>query len=130
VYRGPTHHRPLSWSLLDLCPSLARSDHRQMTRLAAGLLTINGTLIAQLLIFLATLGLLYWLAWGRLVGILEARQKRIQEGISAAEAAKREREAAEQEYQLRMEQARREGQVLLDRVAKQGEELRRELEDK
>ena len=30
-----------------------------MTRLAAGLLTINGTLVAQLLIFLVMLGVLY-----------------------------------------------------------------------
>jgi|SRR6266480_1095046 len=61
---------------------------------------------------------------------LEARTKRIAEGLRAAEEAKRDREAAEKEYQLRMEHARREGQALLDRIAKQGEDLRKELEAK
>lgn len=101
-----------------------------MIRLQAGLLTLNGTLVAQLLIFLVTLGVLYWLAWNRLVGLLEVRRARIQEGIEAAEQAKRDREAAARDYQAKLEEARREGQRLLDQIAKQGEELRRELEEK
>jgi F-type H+-transporting ATPase subunit b len=101
-----------------------------MILLDAGLLTLNGTLIAQLLTFLVTLGLLYWLAWGRLVGILEARRTRIREGIEASERAKQEREAAEREYQARLEQARREAQVMLDQAQKMGETLRQELETK
>ena len=48
-----------------------------MTRLAAGLLTINGTLIAQLLIFLVMLGILYRFAWGPLLRILNERRARI-----------------------------------------------------
>lgn len=101
-----------------------------MTRLDAGLLTLNGTLIAELLIFLITLAFLYRVAWGPLLSILEARRKRIQEGVEAAEQAKRDREAAEREYQARLEEARREGQRLLDRIAKEGEGLRKELEEK
>lgn len=101
-----------------------------MTRLDAGLLTLNGTLIAELLIFLVTLAFLYRVAWGPLLSILEARRKRIQEGVEAAEQAKRDREAAERDYQARLEEARREGQRLLDRIAKEGEGLRKELEEK
>jgi F-type H+-transporting ATPase subunit b len=101
-----------------------------MTPLQAGLLTINGTLIAQLIIFLVTLGVLYRLAWGPLLNILEARRRRIQEGVEAAERAMREREAAAREYQARLEEARREGQRILDRIAKEGEDLRKELEVK
>jgi F-type H+-transporting ATPase subunit b len=101
-----------------------------VTRLEAGLLTLNATLIAQLLIFLVTLAFLYRVAWGPLLGILEARRKRIEEGVEAAEQAKREREAAEREYQARLEEARRQGQRILDRIAKEGEELRKELEAK
>ena len=101
-----------------------------MIRLQAGLLTLNGTLIAQLVIFLVTLGFLYRVAWGPLLTILEARRKRIQEGVEAAEQAKRDREAAQREYQTRLEEARREGQRILDRIAKEGEELRKELEAK
>lgn len=101
-----------------------------MTRMQAGLLTLNGTLIAELVIFLLTVGFLYRVAWGPLLNILEARRKRIQEGVEAAERAKRDREAAEREYQARLEEARREGQRILDRIAKEGEELHKELEAK
>jgi F-type H+-transporting ATPase subunit b len=62
--------------------------------------------------------------------VLEARTQRIAEGLRAAEEAVKDREAAEKEYQERLAEARREGQALLDRVAKQGEDLRKQLEVK
>jgi F-type H+-transporting ATPase subunit b len=101
-----------------------------MTRLAAGLLTINGTLVAQLLIFLVMLGVLYRFAWGPLLRILNERRTRIQQGVEATERAKQELEAAERERQAKLEEARREAQAMLDRIAKQGEDLRKELEAK
>jgi F-type H+-transporting ATPase subunit b len=101
-----------------------------MIPLQAGLLTLNGTLIAELIIFLVTLGILYRWAWGPVLNILEARRKRIQEGVEATERAKQELEAAEKERQAKLEEARREAQAILDRIAKQGEELRKELETK
>jgi F-type H+-transporting ATPase subunit b len=101
-----------------------------MIPLQAGLLTLNGTLLAELIVFLVTLAILYRVGWAPLLGLLEARRKRIQEGMEAAEQAKRDREAAEREYQARLEEARREGQRLLDRIARDGEELRKEMEAK
>jgi len=101
-----------------------------MTRLDAGLLTLNGTLIAQLLIFLVMLGVLYRFAWGPLLKILNERRERIQQGVEATERAKRELEEAERERQAKLEEARREAQAILDRIAKQGEDLRKELETK
>jgi len=101
-----------------------------MTRLDAGLLTINGTLIAQLLIFLVMLGVLYRFAWGPLLQILNQRRERIAQGVEATERAKRELEQAERERQAKLEEARREAQTMLDRIAKQAEDLRKELEAK
>lgn len=101
-----------------------------MTRLDAGLLTINGTLIAQLVIFLLVLGILYRLAWGPLLRILNERRARIAQGVEATQKAIQEREAAERERQAKLEEARREAQTILDRIAKQGEDLRKELEVK
>ena len=101
-----------------------------MTRLDAGLLTINGTLIAQLVIFLLVLGVLYRLAWGPLLRILNERQARIAQGVEATQKAMQELEAAERERQAKLEEARREAQTILDRIAKQGEDLRKELEVK
>lgn len=101
-----------------------------MTRLAAGLLTINGTLIAQLVIFLVMLGILYRVAWGPLLRILNERRARIAQGVEATQRALRELEAAEKERQAKLEDARREAQAMLDRITKQAEDLRKELEGK
>jgi F-type H+-transporting ATPase subunit b len=101
-----------------------------MTRLDAGLLTLNGTLIAQLLIFLVMLGVLYRFAWGPLLKILNERRARIAQGVEATQKALQELEAAERERQAKLEETRREAQVILDRIAKQGEDLRKELEAK
>jgi len=101
-----------------------------MTRLDAGLLTINGTLIAQLLIFLVMLGVLYRFAWGPLLRILNERRARIAQGVEATQRALQELEAAEKERQAKLEEARREAQAMLDRISKQAEDLRKELEAK
>jgi F-type H+-transporting ATPase subunit b len=101
-----------------------------MTRLAAGLLTINGTLIAQLVIFLLVLFILYRLAWGPLLRILNERRARIAQGVEATQKAMQELEAAEKERQAKLEETRREAQAILDRIAKQAEDLRKELEAK
>lgn len=101
-----------------------------MIRLDAGLLTINGTLIAQLLVFLAMLFVLSRVAWGPLVRMLEARRARIQEGIEATDRAKRDREAAENEYRAKLDEARSEAQKMVEQAQKMGESLRQELEVK
>lgn len=101
-----------------------------MRLLAAGLLTLNATLIAQLLIFLLMVLALYRLAWGPVLSALETRRRRIAEGLEAAEEAKRQRQLAEQEYREKLEEARRQGQALLDQVTKRSEVLRQELEAK
>jgi F-type H+-transporting ATPase subunit b len=101
-----------------------------MTRLDAGLLTINGTLIAQLVIFLLVLFILYRLAWGPLLKILNERRARIAQGVEATQKALQELAAAERERQAKLEEARREAQTMLDRITKQAEDLRKELEAK
>ena len=90
----------------------------------------NLTLLIQDLAFIILMVLLVRYLYRPISQVLEARTRRIQEGLRAAEEAKRDREAAEKEYQLKMGEARREGQALLDRIAKQGEDLRKELEAK
>lgn len=101
-----------------------------MILLDASLLTINGTLVAQLLIFLVMTLVLWRFAWGPLTGMLAARQARIKDGLEAAEQAKRDREKAEQEYRARLEEAAREARAMLDQATKMGETLRQELQQK
>ena len=90
----------------------------------------NLTLLIQDLAFIVLMVLLVRYLYRPISQVLEARTKRIAEGLRAAEEAKKDRQAAEAEYQERLAEARREGQALLDRIAKQGEDLRKELEAK
>ncbi len=97
-----------------------------MVLLEAGILTINATFVAQLLVFLVTLAVLYRAAWGPVLRALDARRVRIQQGIEAAEQAQREREIAEQEHRARLDVARREAQALLEQATRMGEAVREE----
>jgi F-type H+-transporting ATPase subunit b len=101
-----------------------------VVRLEAGILTLNATLVVQLITFLLTLLFLYRVAWGPVLKALEARQKRIQEGLEAAQKAQEERAAAERAYAERLAEARQEAQRMLDQATKMGETLRQELEQK
>lgn len=101
-----------------------------MVRLDAGILTLNATLVVQLVTFLLTLLVLYRVAWGPVLKALEARQKRIQEGLEAAQKAQQDREAAERAYAERLAEARQEAQRMLDQATRMGETLRQELEQK
>jgi F-type H+-transporting ATPase subunit b len=98
--------------------------------LDAGILTLNATLVVQLVTFLLTLLVLYRVAWGPVLKALEARQKRIQEGLEAAQKAQQDREAAERAYAERLAEARQEAQRMLDQATRMGETLRQELEQK
>jgi F-type H+-transporting ATPase subunit b len=90
----------------------------------------NLTLLISDIAFFVLLFLIARFLYRPIVQVLEARTRRIQEGLQAAEDAKKEREAARQEAGQRLEETRREGQALLDRIARQGEDLRKELEAK
>jgi F-type H+-transporting ATPase subunit b len=98
--------------------------------LDAGILTLNATLVVQLVTFLLTVLVLYRVAWGPVLKALEARQKRIQEGLEAAQKAQQDREAAERAYAERLAEARQEAQRMLDQATRMGETLRQELEQK
>jgi F-type H+-transporting ATPase subunit b len=101
-----------------------------VVRLEAGILTLNATLVVQLITFLLTLLFLYRVAWGPVLKALEARQKRIQEGLEAAQKAQEDRAAAERAYAEKLAEARQEAQRMLDQATKMGETLRQELEQK
>jgi F-type H+-transporting ATPase subunit b len=74
--------------------------------------------------------ILYRLAWGPLLKILNERRARIAQGVEATQKALQELAAAERERQAKLEEARREAQTMLDRITKQAEDLRKELEAK
>ncbi|HSO92890.1 MAG TPA: F0F1 ATP synthase subunit B [Candidatus Dormibacteraeota bacterium] len=90
----------------------------------------NLTLLVQVLAFIVLMLLLARYLYRPIQQVLEARTKRIEEGLKAADEAKREREAAGRDYEKRLDEARREGQALIEHVTARSDQLRKELEAK
>jgi F-type H+-transporting ATPase subunit b len=90
----------------------------------------NLTLLFQDLAFLVLMVLLARYLYRPIQNALQTRTERIRAGLKAAEEAKREREAAQRDYEARLQDARQEGQKLLAQVTQAAERLRAELEGK
>src|ERR1700716_328158 len=90
----------------------------------------NLTLLVQVAAFIVLMLLLARYLYRPIQQVLEARTRRIEEGLKAAEEAKREREAADKKYKKKLDEARREGQALIEQVTARAEQLRKELEAK
>jgi len=90
---------------------------------------ITVTLIAQMLAF----GLLIWFVnkvmWGPLSGIMEARQKRIADGLAAAEKGKHEQELAEKRATELLKEAKDQAQEIVAQGQKRASELVEEAKD-
>src|SRR5438132_13309281 len=73
-------------------PVGSSSLHPPVVYLEAGLLDINGTLIAEILAFLLMLGVLAKWVYPPIVRAAEARQKQIKQQLEQAEKARKEAE--------------------------------------
>ncbi len=92
-------------------------------------MNITVTLIAQMLAF----GLLIWFVnkvmWGPLSGIMEARQKRIADGLAAAEKGKHEQELAEKRATELLKEAKDQAQEIVAQGQKRASEIVEEAKD-
>ncbi len=88
-------------------------------------ITWNG-LIAQIVCFGLLLVLLYVFAYKPILRMLDERSRRIKEGQESAEQAKQREEQAEQEFQNRLEQARKEGQSIVGKANEAASRMREE----
>lgn len=96
----------------------------------AGLLEINGTLIADLIAFLILVAVLARWVYPPIVKRAEERQRQIAEQVEGAEKARREAEDRLQQAQASLEDARKQAQEMLQGARRSADELRRELRDK
>jgi F-type H+-transporting ATPase subunit b len=82
----------------------------------AGLLDVNGTLIAEVLAFiLMVLAFAKWV-YPRIIAIAEEREKRIEAGVRAAEDAQRRLEQVQHEVATTLEQAREQAREIVARA--------------
>ena len=88
-----------------------------------------GNFILTLIIFGLVVYILGKFAWKPLLTVLKERERNIRESL---EAARREREAAEgllKEYQARLEKARQEASAIVEEGRRDGEVVRRRIQD-
>jgi len=84
---------------------------------------INATLFVQMVTFIALIWFVNRFLWGPLSKLMEARQKKISDGLSAAEKGKYELEQAEQRVKEALKEAKVQAKVILSQAEKRGSEI-------
>jgi F-type H+-transporting ATPase subunit b len=82
----------------------------------SGLLDINATLFAEILAFLIMLGILAKYAYPPIIRLAEERQRKIEEGVRAAEEAEKLRARVEEEVQKILAEHREQAREILTRA--------------
>ena len=96
----------------------------------AGVITINGTVIVELITFLLMLAILARYVYPEIVKLAEARQQAVAEQLKEAEKARADAEQSLKEAAAKLEDARKTAQSVIDAATKSGEQLRQELKQK
>jgi len=97
---------------------------------SAGVVTIDGTVIVELITFLVMLAILARYVYPEVVKVAEARQRVIAQQLKDAEQARAEALAHLKEAEAGLNDARKTAQGLIDAANKSGEQLRQELRQK
>jgi len=85
-------------------------------------------LIAQVVNFLILLGLLYLVAYKPLMRMLDERSRKVKESMEQTELIKQQAEQAEEEVKKQIEAASKEGQEIIARATRTGEETRQKAQ--
>ena len=96
----------------------------------AGVITINGTVIVELVTFLIMLAILARYVYPEIVKVAEARQRQIAEQLKEAEEARTAAEQRLKEAEEKLNDARKTAQGVIDAAAKSAEQLRQEMRQK
>jgi F-type H+-transporting ATPase subunit b len=96
----------------------------------AGVIEINGTVIVELITFLAMMAVLARYVYPVVVRLAEARQRQVVEQLKDAEKARAAAEATLKEAEAKLNDARRTAQTVIDAANKSAEQLRQDLKQK
>jgi F-type H+-transporting ATPase subunit b len=96
----------------------------------AGVITINGTVIVELVTFLIMLAILARYVYPEIVKVAEARQRQIAEQLKEAEESRAAAEQRLKEAEEKLNDARKTAQGVIDAAAKSAEQLRQEMRQK
>ncbi|MCF6253289.1 MAG: F0F1 ATP synthase subunit B [Thiomicrorhabdus sp.] len=86
-------------------------------------MNINATLLIQMIAFMLLIWFVNRVLWGPLSKLMEDRQKRITDGLSAAEKGKHELELAEKKAIQMLKDVKSQAQNILGQAEKRGSEI-------
>lgn len=86
-------------------------------------MSINATLLIQMIAFILLIWFVNKVLWAPLSKLMEDRQKKIADGLSAAEKGKHELELAEQKAKDVLKDAKTQAQNILGQAEKRGSEI-------
>lgn len=86
------------------------------------------TLLAQIINFIILFGLLYLVAYKPLMRMLDARSRKIKESMEQTEYIKQQAAHAEEEVKKQLEAAGKEGQEVIARAVRTGEDVRQQTQ--
>lgn len=96
----------------------------------AGVIDINGTVIVELITFLAMMAILARYVYPEIVRLAEARQQAVAGQLREAEKARADAEAQLKEAQAKLDDARKTAQGIVEAASKSAEQLRQEIKEK
>ncbi len=86
-------------------------------------MSINATLLIQIVAFVLLIWFVNKVLWGPISKLMEERQKRIADGLSAAEKGKRELEMAEKRAKEVLKEAKEQAQNIIGQAEKRANEI-------
>ena len=104
--------------------------HFPVVPLDAGLLDINGTLIAEIIAFLLMLGVLARWVYPPIVRAAEARQNQIKQQLEQAEKARQDAEARLNAAQEEITKARVQAGQIIEQANRAAERIQQEAQEK
>ena len=93
-------------------------------------MNISVTLIAQIVAFLLLIWFVNKVLWAPMSAMMEARQKRIADGLAAAEKGKQEQELAEKRAKEHIKDSKVQAAEILAQAQKRASEIEEEAKDK
>ncbi|RME82469.1 MAG: F0F1 ATP synthase subunit B [Zetaproteobacteria bacterium] len=93
-------------------------------------MSLNLTFVAQVIVFLAMIWVLKRLLYQPLTELMQARAKKIEEGLAAAEAGLAARQKAEEEVARQLEEARAKAHEIIAAAERRSQEILEEAREK
>lgn len=90
---------------------------------------ILSEIIVQILGFLAVFFILKKLAWGHLLGVIDARRKTIEDTLADLERRKQDLASLEKDYRAKLENIEQEARVKIQEAAHIGQTLARDIQN-